>query len=189
MNKWYKSISFLAAAVSTNFLANHLIGKHFPDRPLIPDALFQFIPHIKFTEYLIDIIPAITVLVLIFEFAKHKDKVLNFINVAALFYFFRGVGTILNPLARPTGIDYHFGISMLHDLQLGMWPSGHIGFVIICLLLTEKHKNLMRVCALAQIFSLIASRGHYSIDVVGGILIAIIAMILVENNKVILDRI
>lgn len=66
---------------------------------------------------------------------------------------------------------------MMHATQHGEFPSGHMAFVFLCMLLVDKAKApriraAMVVLVVAECVSLLVSHQHYSIDVVGGFLLS-----------------
>ena len=66
---------------------------------------------------------------------------------------------------------------MMHVTQHGEFPSGHMAFVFLCMLLVDKKKApriraAMVVLVVAECVALLVSHQHYAIDVVGGFLLS-----------------
>ena len=90
----------------------------------------------------------------------------------------RALMIILNPTARPHDVDLPYGIFQDVNLQ-GSFPSGHTASAALSFLFVEeKYKSLkiaLMVLLFGQMYVLLKSGGHYSIDVVGGLMIAYIS--------------
>lgn len=81
---------------------------------------------------------------------------------------------IATPLGGPARPNIHYGMTPL--ILNGPFPSGHTAFVFMCYLFINKNeapliKNILLFSTVGEIISLILSRGHYTIDVVGGLLL------------------
>jgi membrane-associated phospholipid phosphatase len=85
---------------------------------------------------------------------------------------------VLTPLGRPTGNHDSYGIfEFTGILQHGMFPSGHQMLATLAWLLVDgtehpRLKSAAGAIVLLEGLALLLSRGHYSIDVVGGSLVA-----------------
>jgi len=84
----------------------------------------------------------------------------------------------LAPVVAPLR-SYGIGVSsgVMHLSQNGEFPSGHMGVVFLCMLLVDKAKAprikaAMVVLVVVECVSLLISHQHYSIDIVGGILLS-----------------
>jgi len=78
-----------------------------------------------------------------------------------------------------TGTYYGMSISegLVHLPQNGEFPSGHMASVFLCMLFVDRAKSpriwiAMVVLVVVEAVSLLMSHQHYSIDVVGGLLLS-----------------
>ena len=168
------SAGLLAAVAITSFAGNRLILSQFPDRPRPRDLLFEVLPYVAWTRYL-------TVAALVIGFSLFFYYVLRyeagripaFAAIFALMYLFRAAIMILTPLASAQG-EEPFVFAMQ---QYGMFPSGHMAASLILVLLTSAAlapglRIAQWVMAVTEGAGLVLAHGHYSIDVVGGLLLA-----------------
>jgi len=88
---------------------------------------------------------------------------------------------VLAPIADGLGRAAYLGVSVsdgiVHASQNGEFPSGHMAVVFLCMLLVDRAKSpririAMAVLVVAECLSLLMSHQHYSIDVVGGLLLS-----------------
>lgn len=88
----------------------------------------------------------------------------------------RAAMNLLTPLAGPLASNESFyGILRFH--QYGEFPSGHAASVYLALLLVDRAQapriwTGLVVCLVVEIVALLVSHGHYSIDIVGGLLLS-----------------
>jgi len=89
--------------------------------------------------------------------------------------------SVLAPLVGTLQSGTYFGISVsngiVHVSQNGEFPSGHMASVFLCMLLVDKAKSpriraAMAVLVVVECVSLLISHQHYSIDIVGGLLLS-----------------
>ncbi len=165
------------------FAMSELIQWLYPDRPIVPDLLFTVFPDIPVLAFVSDPI-MIAAIVLLFRYLFGHDRVhlpYYFFTVGIL-YVFRGLLMVLTPLGRPTGNMDSYGVSVVVNLkQHGMFPSGHtmLAMAIYYLIDGKGHPGFKRAAgllALAEMVTLILSRGHYSIDVAGGVMLSYIVV-------------
>lgn len=155
-------------------LANAFITRSFPDRPMPRDLILDAIPFVSAAEYVADIAVMVAGLItLIYIVRNQPHKLLRGLTIFALMYLLRAAFIVLTPMANPHGIDY-YGIL---GSQNGMWPSGHSGNVMLSYLLlvdspARSLRRVVLVLAFVEWTSMLFSRGHYSIDIVGAILLA-----------------
>lgn len=93
-------------------------------------------------------------------------------SVFALMYLLRAGIMVLTPLAPAQG-DQPF---IFVPQQFGMFPSGHVAAMVLLVMLTPEDRPRSRavqwLMAGLMVAGLLLARGHYSIDVVGGALLA-----------------
>ncbi len=173
-----------------NPLVSEAIQKLYPDRPIVPDFLFTILPDIAWMQYLTDpIMMVLIVLIFTYILSHHRDKIPYYFCMNAFVYFGRAALMILTPLGRPTGNLSSYGIFEVINLrQHGMFPSGHAGLAAIIFLMIDRktapvYKWIAGIMCVLEVVTLILSRGHYSIDIVGGIMLSYIIYILMEKKK------
>ena len=176
------SISLLAGAGVFCFAVSELIQRLYPQRPVVPDLLFTLLPDVPLLAFLTDpIMAAAIVLILYYAFARGRRHLPYFFFSVGAAYLARGVLMGLTPLGRPTGNLDSYGIFRVISLkQHGMFPSGHVTLAAAMYFLIDgkSHpgcKTAMGLLGLAEIVTLILSRGHYSIDIAGGIMVGYLA--------------
>ena len=185
--KFYMALLFLSLMAYFNFLSSSCIYKYFPNRVIIDDLLFRLTPYVSWTQYWTDIANLFScILLLIYLFYGRSRQFAYILTTFAVMYLMRGFLILLNPLGGPLGNGVHYGLTQIH--QYGQFPSGHTGIVILCYLLVDGKeapiiKKVLLVSVIVEIVSLILSRGHYSIDIVGGFFIAYLAVNIMQRYK------
>jgi len=185
--KFYLATAFLLLTVYLNFLGSFIIYKYFPNRVTVDDLLFRLTPYISWTQYTSDIANIFSVLILtIYIFSGRAKRIVYVITTFGFMELMRAIIIILTPLGGPLGNGAHYGISGIH--QYGQFPSGHTALVFLAYFLVQKTeapkmKILLLISIIVEIVSLILSHGHYSIDIVGGILVAYVAYNVVIKYK------
>jgi len=179
---WIRSfavaLGLLAAAFFLARFTSAFIAAQFPDRPTPRDLLFEILPLVEWTQYLTDLALFAEVGLIFWYLSRGRWRL--FPQMAAMFsimHLLRAVITILTPLAGPLGNGAYYGL--IHVTQNGEFPSGHVGGALILYLFVEaseepRLKALMLTLAVVECVSLLLSRGHYSIDIVGGLMLAYI---------------
>lgn len=167
--------AFVLLAASCSAASSGLIAHAFPDRPAARDLLFEALPYIDAAQYSADVALIGALACLLIEVIRNRPaQVPAIVTQFSVMYVLRAAAMLLTPLASAHGNAALYGIVPL--VQYGMWPSGHAGFALLCVLLIDKRaKGLYRTTlALACIVwvSLIVGHAHYSIDVIGGMLLA-----------------
>ena len=93
----------------------------------------------------------------------------------------RAFRSVLAPLVGRLPSAAYFGVSVsggiVHASQNGEFPSGHMASVFLCMLLVDKATSprihaAMVALVVVECVSLLMSHQHYSIDVVGGLLLS-----------------
>lgn len=85
---------------------------------------------------------------------------------------------MLTPLGSSMGNEMQYGLTNIH--QYGCFPSGHTIMVVLAYMIIQGEENrTLKALALSsvivEITSLVLSRGHYSIDIAGGLLVSYFA--------------
>jgi membrane-associated phospholipid phosphatase len=159
--------------------ANSLIQSMYPDRPIVPDIFFSLAPEIPWLAFTTDpILAAAFALFLVQALRIDRARFPYYIFSIAMLYISRAFLMVLTPLGRPTGnLDSYGILGFTGILQHGMFPSGHQMLISMCWLLIDGDKapRLKRATAVLTVLegvALLLSRGHYSIDIVGGVLVS-----------------
>jgi membrane-associated phospholipid phosphatase len=168
------SLSMLAVAAGASLGGSWFIAARYPHRPAPRDTLFELLPYSANARYL----TAAALSVGLALFIRHAwvavpDQLPKIISIFALMYLFRAVLICLTPLANAHGD----GPFLIPVVQHGMFPSGHSAASLLFVLLTDPRRapglrRLLLGLALIVWVTLVVAHGHYSIDVVGGLLLA-----------------
>lgn len=168
--------ALLALSGLTSLVGNMIIARGFTDRPRPEDLLLRLVPAFKVAEYVTEVAIISSFLVLLVYVLRHaREDFTGMIALFGIFYLMRSVLMVLTPLANSWTGQGHFGFIPLD--QLGMFPSGHVGASLLCVMLIDPErapvlKRVALALLLTQIAGLILARGHYSIDIAGGLLLA-----------------
>lgn len=172
---FYLCLLALVLAGLANFVSSEYIQSLYPNRLPIIDLIFDNTPTVMWTQYITDIAVLLSGLVIFYYILKYEiDYFPYFLFVIAMYFAFRAVIIPLNPFGGYWGNMNTYGISKI--MQHGAFPSGHTGFAVVAYMLADKSKSrvvklILYILVLAEIVSLIFSRGHYTIDIIGGLLL------------------
>lgn len=172
--RWVWALVLLAASGVASLAATTLIEARFPDRPMPRDLLLDALPYSLTIEYVADAAVMLAMLIVLVHYArKHASELPKGITLYALVYALRAPLTLMTPLASPHG-GHLYGFL---PPQAGMFPSGHSANVLMCFFLMNRDSApRLRWVVLALAFTewtaLLLSRGHYTIDVAGGLLLS-----------------
>jgi membrane-associated phospholipid phosphatase len=170
---WAVALGLGLLAGAATLLANALLVERFADAVRPHDLMFELLPYVRPARWL-------TVLALVVGFGaflldtlRHDRHRLPAAGaVLALMYLLRAGIMVLTPLAPAHGE----GPFIFSPPNLGMFPSGHVAAVTVLALLTPAGRPGLRrlqwSVVLVMAAALLLARGHYSIDVVGGVLLA-----------------
>jgi membrane-associated phospholipid phosphatase len=176
-------IAVLVGASVFCFAMSELIQWLYPDRPIVPDLLFTLLPDIPVLAFVTDpIMIAAIVLLFWYMFRRDRSHLPYYFFTVGVLYVFRGLLMVLTPLGRPTGNLDSYGVSIAVNLkQHGMFPSGHtmLAAAIYFLIDGKRHPGFKRAAGLlclAEMITLLLSRGHFSIDLAGGVMLSFIVI-------------
>lgn len=170
---WALALALAALAAGTTWLGNVVILSRFPDRPRPDDLLFELLPYVPLLRYL-------TLTTLVIGFALFLADVVRrnlrrlpaLVSVIAVMYTLRAGLMVLTPLASSQG-DQPF---VFAQQQYGMFPSGHVAVLAMLVMLTPadhvRSRRVQQVMLALMCASLVLAHGHYSVDVVGGLLLS-----------------
>jgi len=177
--KFYLASFLVCFATFSNFFMSEMIEKWFPFRVPATDLLFTILPYINWTQYITDIAVIFSAIFLFTYINKYDYKHLPYyVMVFAAAYFLRALIIPLTPLGDAFASRVTYGITNIQ--QHGAFPSGHTAMAAVSYLLVDKLrspgiKKILLWLLIFEIASLLLSRGHYSIDIVGGLLISYFA--------------
>jgi membrane-associated phospholipid phosphatase len=184
------SLAALIGASLFSFALSGLIQRLYPDRPIVPDLLFTLLPDLPVLAYVTDPIMIATIVLLFWYIFRHDRRYLAWhLCTVAVAYAVRAVLMILTPLGRPTGNLDSYGVSTVINLkQHGMFPSGHTMLAAAIFLMVDGRRNrgfkwATGLLCLAEMITLILSRGHYSIDVAGGAMLSCIVVAWLARSR------
>lgn len=170
---WSIALSLGALAAVASWLANQVILGSFADAPRPDDLLFELLPYVRPARWLTVVAlvagPAVFLWAILRASPSRLPEVLAAI---ALMYLLRAGMIVLTPLAPAHGE----GVFVFPPQQYGMFPSGHTTLLVLLALLVPEGPVWVRwflwSMTAVMIAGLLLARGHYSIDVAGGLLLA-----------------
>lgn len=170
---WAVLVALALVALVATLLGNVLILERFSDAARPDDLLFILLPHVRPLRWLTVVALVVGFGVFAVELLRRQPWRLPAVgSVVALMYLFRAGMMVLTPLAPAQG-DQHF---VFEVQQYGMFPSGHTAVLTVLALLTPAEcrwqRRLLWAMVVVMVVSLVLARGHYSIDIVGGLLVA-----------------
>lgn len=162
-------LSLAAARASSGF-----IGQAFPDRPAPRDLLFELIPYAAWAPYAADAVLFASGALLVWHAQRRLDAAPGMLALLAVMETARAAINVLTPLASPLGNGTLWGL--VRFVQNGMFTSGHTGSAFLFYLLVDREeaprlKRVLLGLLVAECTLLIVGRGHYTIDIVGGLLL------------------
>lgn len=176
MSKILFSFILLFVSLLFNYFGAVYIAHLSIVRPIIPDLILDSTPHIIQMGYVADLIAVVAVMFLLYLMFKRKEKILFYNSVLSLVYFIRAFLIVINPIGDSYGKITYLGLFPASNYSQGMFPSAHTALVMAIFLfyLSEKFswKKLMGLLVILEILSLIFAKGHYTMDIVGGVLLA-----------------
>ncbi|GAA1164056.1 hypothetical protein GCM10009584_01170 [Ornithinimicrobium humiphilum] len=170
---WGLALGLGVLALSATMLGNAYLATRVEEFPRPGDLLFETLPYVRPARWLTVGALVVGFGAFLVDAVRHRPRSIPAAGcVFALMYLCRAVTMVLTPLAPAQG-DGPFVFS---EQQYGMFPSGHVGAVTLLVLLTPTERvgqrRLQVATAVLMVAGLLLARGHYSIDVVGGFLLA-----------------
>lgn len=155
------------------WLANALIVSRFPDAVRPDDLLFELLPYVGPARWLTVVALFAGIGAFLWVTIRPAPSTLPVVGAAvALLYLLRAMMMVLTPLAPAQGDGYF----VFPQVQYGMFPSGHTALLTLLALLVpaeqRRHRRFQWSMVAVMIAGLLLAHGHYSIDVVGGLLLA-----------------
>lgn len=151
-------------------LTSHYIRVTFQNPPVAPDLLWMHLPYLPIT-WLSEIFLGISVLyILNWALKKDKDFIPYAISVYSIFQIIRAFLIILTPLGIPSSYSGLAPIGGTSVFAYGAFPSGHLAYPVLTYLITRK--KIVLFFSLIVALALLIARGHYTIDLIGTIMLA-----------------
>jgi len=179
--KFALSVAVLLVGGMTVLTADYLIKTYFPNRLILEDLMFRVLPYWPGLSTIADGLVVMGML-LIGVFSRGKISRLSMVFFSFGFMMLcRGLLNLVTPLGDPSGDVEVYGFLERYPL-VGMFPSGHTTSLVLEYLLIKdwaigkRWELLFIVLILLEIFTLLATHGHYSIDIVGGVILGYFAV-------------
>lgn len=179
-NKYfYIGIITLFVGIELNFYSQEYLLHYMQNGrslPVLSDLILDNIPlwHINFLYDIFSLVSLFVIIIYIVHKREYK-KIPYFILLSGIFQIVRGFFIVLTPFGNPMGFNGtegpFYGFS---NVELGVYPSGHIGisFLYFLLIKDTKYKRILLFCVAVIAFTLFLSHGHYTIDILSGIFFA-----------------
>lgn len=175
---WGLAVGLGVLAVAATVLANLLVARRFPDAPEPEDLLFRLLPYVEAARWLTVVALVVGFGLFLLDVVRHQGwaglvgrRVADAGVVFALMYLLRAALMVLTPLA-PSQPGRVF---VFEPPQLGMFPSGHVAALTLLVLLSPPERPWVRRVQVGMLVLMVAglllARGHYSVDVAGGLLL------------------
>ena len=169
------ALAFLIFSLIIEYISDVNIYKAYPNLQVATDFLFLHIPFINILWIADLILLLASTSFLIFMFSKKRIK--NFplyATVIGIYNLLRAIFIYLTPLGNPHPTP---GLGLAFLPSGGMFPSGHVGAMFLFFLFAledkSKHWSIYFIILLVfEIISMVLSRGHYTIDMIGALFIA-----------------
>ena len=177
---WIRSLlvscSLVVAALVASRASSAFIATRFPGRPMPPDLIFDTLPYVSWMQYVTDVaLLTEAALLLVYVFRGRLRRLPEMLAMFGIMELLRAFIINLTPLAGPLGNGAFHGI--VRATQNGEFPSGHAASAFLFFLFIDPEhapglRRIMGVLAAVVCGAMLLSHGHYSIDVVGGLLLS-----------------
>jgi len=169
-------VSLYIFAAYLNHISSNFIVKKF-SMVKSDDLLFYFLKFKDLSKLneIIMILSIITIIIYIMHYNLYKN-ISYYIFILATFQLFRAGIIIFTPLANPFPAP-KFGLFHKFLSNTGMFPSGHTSVPFLGYLFSfdkkqKRYKILFITFFILSTVTMLISRGHYSIDIIGTIFIS-----------------
>ncbi len=164
--------------LAINIMINiNFLRSEYPDPPRPPDLLLDRITEMPAFVTVGEVLSIVMlVLVLYILRQRHFQGGAELLFLVGVMFWIRGYVILLTPLAQiqPPSLNYSEDHFVAQTFYHGMFYSGHTASVFIQALYFKGHRlrPVLLLMASMMAFALIASHSHYTIDIVGGLLMA-----------------
>jgi len=173
MRRWGVALALALAGGAATEAASRFIGARFPDRPWAPDLLHSLLPHVPAASYITLGALALALALFAVYCADHgRECMPEFIALVAVMYLLRAGISVLTPLA----VARNHAVLSFPLFGNVLFPSGHTALAYLLTRLTDRTRapglHATQIALLGVIIvTMLLSRGHYSIDIAGGLLL------------------
>jgi membrane-associated phospholipid phosphatase len=179
------SIITVILSLLLSIASSTAIGRYFPSLPYADDVMFHVIPFTTWSPFVADTLVAIALIITIFIAAKYKEQRHLILYSYAIMWAIRALLNIVTPLGDPSGDLTTYGFFEFAPMY-GMFPSGHTASIMLTFWWASEMNEVMlkrfaAVFVVLEALALWSSRGHYTIDIVGGIALSYFAVLWVKK--------
>ena len=104
----------LVASSLFNFVTSELIRYLYPDRPIVPDLLFDIFPYGPWLQYVFDAFVAASIIMMVYyAFGVDPKRSGYYFFTVGIGYLARAILMALTPLGQPVGNNETMGIGLL----------------------------------------------------------------------------
>jgi len=171
--KFYIAVLIFVCGLSLNQIVSSLLMTKYGEKglPVLHDLVLDNIPYLPIM-WLYDLFAILGVLAIIGYSRKKGFKYIPyFLVLFGLSQIVRGCFIALTPFGSPNGSE--IGLFTGSAFRSGVYPSGHTATVFLTFLLTSGWwKVISFMITLGTILTLLLGRGHYSIDILSGLIFA-----------------
>jgi len=176
---FYLGVFTLLLGIQVNFVSQQYLHEYTTEvkaLPVLSDLILDNLPYLDIS-YLYDIFSLLALFVFC-GYVFHRKQFSNvpyYLLLCGIFHVIRGVFIVLTPFGNPPMFNGTDGLfNGFSQFEIGVYPSGHTGInFLYCLLAVDKrYRRLLLTCLVIVVAALFLSRGHYSIDVLSGLLFA-----------------
>ncbi len=164
-----------------NYFTSLFIQKKFQSPPIVRDWMWELLPYVKIVWLSELAIIASVIFVLFWAVKKDWDYIPYIFFLIGVFQLIRALMIVLTPLGLP--LDHYNGLIKWgkdNVMAFGAFPSGHLAYPFLFYLVTKK--RIFIILSLICAFALLTSRGHYSIDLIGTLLLGFAIYVLGEKH-------
>ena len=137
------------------------------DLPLLPDALFDWIPHLPLAGYIANIAVYLSIIFYL-RSARHTRGLVPYsVALFTMIIFGHSVCVLVNPTLPPLGVSQPYSLSS-HASIPSLFSSIPIAVTFAFGLLLPRFRPQFIGLSILVAVSFIASRDHYTVDVIGG---------------------
>jgi len=179
--RFYIGLFVLAfGGVLTAITSNYVVNNFSP--PVLQDLILANIYFLK-VAWVYDILATLSIFALLLYLLNGKLKQMPyFLVLIGILYTLRALFIVFTPLGNP-GIDNN--ALFIGPINLaGLYFSGHTAFAFLSFLLvkTKAFKITFLTILFGIIFFLLLARGHYTIDILSGLIFAYAIYAFGQNN-------
>jgi membrane-associated phospholipid phosphatase len=176
-------VGFLA-----NYASSYILSLLNLDPQPVMDLFLTVVPKVAWMGYLADIVLIVESCLLFIAYRKNRQRIIYAVFMMDAVLIIRSVLILLTPVANSFGPVEYRDLFSFGKYPSGMFPSGHTAYTFLGYLLLKGDRRVkMKWVALGllvlEIAALMTSHGHYSIDIVGGLMLAYIVYRLGEDVR------